>query len=149
MDIANRAQDEIFSEFIINQLEAYSYDIDSLIKYIFRYDGLLEQLRVGINQYYGRNEVEKKLDEIEFDSTNFNQGIVEISLRLPKKLIEFINDFCDKSMVSKEAFLSFLIMERFESIYSEPEVLLGYINKESGFFKALREGVNNYRNGVN
>ncbi len=147
--IANRKRDEIFNDFIVNELECYSHDLNMLIRFILSRSGILKRLRVGVNQYYGREKIKKKSNKIENEGLKYDYEIIDISLKFPKRLLNFINIFCEISEVIKENLFSLLIITRFEYTYSEPEILFDYINKESGFFEDLKEGINYYyRSGI-
>ncbi len=142
--IANKKRNELFSEILIDELDSFFYDLDPLFRFILKKGGLLERLRVGINQYYGKERHEIKQNSKESKDFNNNYEIIDISLKLPNKLISFINTICEISNIKKENLFSFLIITRLEYIYSNPEVLYDYINGEGGIYEGLREGIKKY-----
>ena len=142
--IANKKINELFSEFLIDELDSFFYDLDPLFRFILKKSGLLERLRVGINQYYGKERHEIKKKNKKNKDINDNYEIADISIKLPNKLISFINTICKISNIKKENLFSFLIIARLEYIYSNPEVLYDYINGEGGIYEGLREGINKY-----
>ncbi len=142
--IANKKRNELFSEFLIDELDSFFYDLDPLFRFILKKSGFLERLRVGINQYYGKERHEIKQNSKESKGIKDNYEIIDITLKLPNKLISFINTICEISNIKKENLFSFLIIARLEYIYSNPEVLYDYINGEGGIYEGLREGINKY-----
>ena len=142
--ITNLPRDNLFNDFIVTELDSFSNDLDSLFNLVLKKSNLLERLRIGINQYYGKKKHAKKLKIKKNKTINYNYEIIDITIKLPKKLVNFVNSICELANIQKEYFFSNLIFTRLEYIYSDPEVLFSYIDGESGIYKELREGIEDY-----
>jgi len=142
--ITNLPRDNLFNDFIVTELDSFSNDLDSLFNLVLKKSNLLERLRIGINQYYGKKKHAKKLKIKKNKTINYNYEIIDITIKLPKKLVNFVNSICELANIQKEYFFSTLIFTRLEYIYSDPEVLFSYIDGESGIYKELREGIEDY-----
>ena len=110
MTITALSRDELFNRFIVSELDNFSFDFDALLRIILENGSLLEQLRVGINHYYGKEKHEKKQKQEEKKETNKNYGIIDVMLTIPKKLMNFVNAICKLSKIQKEYFFSYLIL---------------------------------------
>ena len=142
--ITDISKDELFNTFIVNQLEFLSFPQEYLIRFILKNSNLIEQLRIGLNQYYGEEQYKPKQKKQKNTEIRYDYEIVEFLVSLPKKIIDFINILCEISNLQKEVFLSDLIIYRFEDMYSDKEVFINYIDVKSSFFEDLREGINYY-----
>ncbi len=60
-----------------------------LIRFIHSISGFLKRFGVRINQYYGREKIKKKSNELENDGVKYNYEIIDISLKFPKRLLDF------------------------------------------------------------
>jgi len=139
--LIDRKRNGLYNDFIVDELESYACDLDALILYILKKSELMEQLRVGINQFYNQERYEKKPEDNNEKNNPNEFETIDITFKFPEILIEFLNKFCEISSVSIENFFSFLVMSRLEYIYSDPEMLLNYIDNEHMFFKDLQEGI--------
>lgn len=142
--ITNRIQNELLTDFIVEELESYLYEHDSTILSIVEKSGLLERLRLGLNQYYGdENHLKLEKEEVCIRES-IKIDIINLEIELPEKLISFIRKYCEISNMSIEDFMAFLIVARLHYIYSSPEVIFNYIKNVDNFFEDLKEGVKDY-----
>lgn len=65
-------------------------------------------------------------------------------LKLLEKLINYIKKCCKISNISKEEFITTLLITRLSYICSSPEIILNYIKNKDEFFEDLKEGANNF-----
>ena len=142
--ITNRIQNDILTEFIVNELECHLYDYDFTILSIVEKSGVKERLKVGLNQYFGENFPPSLEKDNRYKTESLEYATVNLELKLPEKLFKFIEKYCKISNISKEEFITFLIITRLSYICSSPEIILNYIKSKDDFFEDLKEGVNSF-----
>ena len=139
--ITNRAQNDLLTEFLIHELNAYLYDHNSVILSIVEKNGVLEFIRHGLNQYFGEeiqeNDIKPKIKSLKWKSMN-------LELTLNKKITRFIEKYCKLSNISKAEFIALLIAARLDCIRTCPEIILDYVKNIDEFFDELKEGINDY-----
>ncbi|TXT58614.1 MAG: hypothetical protein BAJALOKI2v1_340046 [Promethearchaeota archaeon] len=84
-----------------------------------------------------------KEDEIKKDSYP-NSVVVKVQLKIPEDLLKEIDFLLDISNISKEEFLTDLLINRLENLYNNPEEELLYYIKRSSLRENLRKGINQY-----
>ena len=147
--ITNRTQNDLLTEFIVNELECYLCDYDTIILSIVEKSGFIESLKVGLNQYFGENFPPSLEKDNRYKTESLEYETVNLELNLPKKLFNFMEKYCKISNISKEEFITVLIITRLSYICSSPEIILNYIKKKDDFFEDLKEGVKSfYKNTI-
>jgi len=158
--ITKRTQNDLLTEFVVHELESYTCDYDTLILSIVEKSGFIERLKVGLNQYFGEIFSPDLDEDNGYEIESLECETINLELEFPEKLFNFIEEYCNISKISKETFLTSLIMNRLSYICSSPEVILDYVNNSDKFFAGLKEGVKDYygdtiyqkeknKNGVN
>ncbi len=142
--ITNRTQNALLTEFIVNELESYIYDYNAVILSIFEKSGIIECLNVGLNQYFGENFLPNPEKDNRYKTELLEYETINLELKLPEKLINFIEKYCIISNISIEEFITSLIITRLSCICSSPEIILNYFKKKDDFFEDLKEGVDNF-----
>ena len=142
--ITNRTKDDLFTRFIIDELIDYFNNFEEKLISIIKESRIFKQLGKIIRQYYGREEPKKNLNNKKKKFGQINDDTIEITIFLPKKLMNLVDKICKISKNSRIWFFNDLIFTRLDYIYSDPEVLCSYINYKSGIYKELREGIEDY-----
>lgn len=142
--ISNRTQNELFTEFLIHELDTYLYDPSSVILSIVEKSGFLELIGHGLKKYFGE-EIQTILEsDIVSNVESLKWKSMNLELILNTKIIGFIEKYCKLTKISKAEFIAFLILARLDCIRTCPEIILDYMKNSDKFFQDLKEGVKEY-----
>lgn len=140
----NRTQNDLLTEFVVHELDAYLYDHNLVILSIVEKNGFLELIGQGRDEYFGyelqaiqESDTVPKTELIKWKSVN-------LELKLNKNIIGFIEKYCRLSNTSKAELIALLIIARLDCIRTCPEMILDYVGNNDEFFKELEEGINSY-----
>ncbi len=108
-----------------------------------------ENLKVGLNQCFGENLLPNPEKYNRYNTESLEYKTINLELKSSEKLINFVEKYCKISNISKEEFITILIITRLSYIYSSPGMTINYIKSKDDFFEDLKEGVNNfYKNTI-
>jgi len=161
-DITNRTRDDLLTQFIIEQLESLYQEPENILYYMKNNIELLEQLKLGINQFYGfkfhkknsayhrilkscyNQKNESSENEKEYLGHPIKFGKLKIDFKMPEIMVSSIGIVLKITGRTREDLFSTFIINVLSLIYQIPEIILNLLKDNKEFFECLRVGINHY-----
>ena len=159
--ITRRKRDDLFTFFVKCGLVEFYDEPERIFTFAKRTLDFLERLRIGLNQYYGKEYFKNKHppkpeNAMVYNSTNesktalpqsnkelnTDEQILEFKLILPDILMESFIIFCEVTNRTKEYLSKLFIMDQLAFLYQNPELMYGYIKDYENIMERLRTGLN-------
>lgn len=141
----NRPIDEIISDFIVSEMECLSSHPEDYILGMIEEYGYLKYIKKGLRLYFqGEQNIKEKIK-----NQNIEYEVLNITVSLPDKLIKeliFLSRFLN---VKREVLLNHFTINHLDYAYSNPEILLTYLNKSKTLSNNLKEEIKVYNEWKN
>lgn len=148
LDFSNFNREDLFNLLIFQRLEDLHYDSEMLFSYLFEYSDFKERYRVGLNQYYRKEEYKNncKTKSEKKDNSIFQE--ISFTLKLPEELYIWVERFSEKMRSSIEELLSEFIQIRLGLLYDCPELMFDLFSRECHFLRELKKGLEIYHSNT-